>query len=229
MVHAKEDKMGQRGDSARADLMDAAEELFARQGIEATSSRQIAEFAGQANHSAVRYHFGTRDEIVKAIVLRHRPEVNARRQEWLAALQPDADLRALLACRVMPWIDTIAALPVPSWHARFLAQLPPWAPARELLVGIERADTGSPVDELNERIATLLRDIPENDKQGRADILGRLILGVCAAYEGDVESGAKRPNWPGVGNFIIDASAGMLAAPVTHRGDAPVTSAGAPI
>lgn len=222
--------MGQRGDSARTHLMDAAEELFARQGIEGTSTRQIAEFAGQLNHSAVRYHFGTRDEIVRAIILRHRPAVGDLQHKQLAALPPGADLRALLTCRVMPWIEMMAALPVPSWHARFLAQLALWAPGRQLVVEIDRPlDAGSSIVEVNERIADLLRDIPEIEKRGRAEILGHLMLGVCAAYEGDVASGAKRPNWEGLGIFIIDASAGMLAAPVTPRGDAPLAAAGATI
>ncbi|WP_345062154.1 TetR family transcriptional regulator [Leifsonia kafniensis] len=205
--------------------MDAAEELFARHGIEGASSRQIAELAGQSNHSAVRYHFGTRDDLVRALVLRHRSVTHTRQAEMIAGLNDAADVRTLLACRVMPWMEMMATLPAPSWHARFLAQLYLWPQGRNLLVEIGRsADVVAPVGDLDARIATHLHGIPPTVLRGRADILGHMMLGVCAAYEGDVDSGAKQPNWIGVGNFVIDSSAGMLTAPVTHQSDAPVSA-----
>ncbi|WP_280505436.1 TetR/AcrR family transcriptional regulator, partial [Nocardia farcinica] len=71
--------MARHGDQSRQALLDAAEELFATQGIDSVSNRRIAEFAGQANHSAVAYHFGGRDDLIRAIFDRHEQPVRGRR------------------------------------------------------------------------------------------------------------------------------------------------------
>ena len=48
--------------------MTAAEGLFADYGIEAVSARQIALAAGQRYLSAIRYHFGTKDDLIVALL-----------------------------------------------------------------------------------------------------------------------------------------------------------------
>lgn len=63
---ATEAGMGSYGDRVRQALLDSAEELFAAHGIDAVSNRRIAEHAGNSNHSAVNYHFGSRDELIRA-------------------------------------------------------------------------------------------------------------------------------------------------------------------
>ena len=56
-------------DSAtRQQLLDAALVLFAQYGVEAVSIRQITKAAGQANQSAVHYHFSDRDGLVMAVI-----------------------------------------------------------------------------------------------------------------------------------------------------------------
>lgn len=54
-----------------------------------------------------------------------------------------------------------------------------------------------------------------------------MVLTTCAAYERDVAAGVRSPDWIGVGYFLVDASAGMLAAPVTHRSEVPSSFAAA--
>ena len=48
-------------------ILTTAERLFAEHGV-AVSNRQISEAAGQANNFAVGYHFGTKTDLVLAIV-----------------------------------------------------------------------------------------------------------------------------------------------------------------
>ncbi len=56
-------------DSAtRQQLLEAALLLFARYGVEAVSIREITKAAGQANQSAVHYHFTDRDGLVMAVI-----------------------------------------------------------------------------------------------------------------------------------------------------------------
>jgi AcrR family transcriptional regulator len=52
----------------RAQLLDAAERLFAERGIEAVSLREIAAEAGQKNNSAVSYHFRDKRGLLDALI-----------------------------------------------------------------------------------------------------------------------------------------------------------------
>jgi len=58
-----------RGNGADA-ILDAAETLFGRHGIDGVSLRQIGTAAGSANNSAVQYHFGDKEGLIAAIFQR---------------------------------------------------------------------------------------------------------------------------------------------------------------
>src|ERR1700712_1647835 len=55
------------GESTRVMLMEVAERLFATRGIEAVTLREIQQAAGQSNTSVIRYHFGSRDGLSRAL------------------------------------------------------------------------------------------------------------------------------------------------------------------
>jgi AcrR family transcriptional regulator len=76
-----------RADRTRATLIRAAERLMAERGIEGASLNDIVTLAGQRNRSAILFHFGGRDELVTAIVLKHRPAINHARNEMLDTVQ----------------------------------------------------------------------------------------------------------------------------------------------
>jgi len=63
-------------------ILDAAERLFARDGIEATSLRTITTEAG-VNLAAVNYHFQTKEALIHAVVARRLRPVNERRVAML--------------------------------------------------------------------------------------------------------------------------------------------------
>lgn len=206
--------MGRHSDNARETLLDAAEELFAQFGIDAVSNRRITEHAGTANHSAIAYHFGGREELMRALLGRHLEEMDRRRTAFIAALPQDAGVRDLLACMILPWIEHLASLPVPSWRARFLFQMRTVPSFADALSG--SASSNPQVDEVINRLQAALADLPPEVVQGRSTILGPMVLGVCAGYEGRLHDGVAEPNWTAVGYFFIDSCAGMLAASVTH-------------
>ncbi|WP_328334893.1 MULTISPECIES: helix-turn-helix domain-containing protein [unclassified Streptomyces] len=76
-----------RAASTRELLLRAAEQLFAERGIDGTRIREVTERAGQANSSALHYHFGSREGLLRTIVTRHRQRVDAVLAPELAALE----------------------------------------------------------------------------------------------------------------------------------------------
>src|SRR5689334_14589066 len=63
-------------------ILDAAERLIGEQGFAGTSLRQIIAEAG-VNLAAVHYHFGSKEELLHALVQRKVGPVNEKRLELL--------------------------------------------------------------------------------------------------------------------------------------------------
>ena len=68
-------------------MIDAAERLIAERGLGALSLREVATTAGQRNHSAVQYHFGSRAGLVEAVFDTRMTPIDARRAEMLVGLE----------------------------------------------------------------------------------------------------------------------------------------------
>lgn len=90
--------------STRDQLLDAAARLFAERGIDNVSLAEIVRTANQRNASAVHYHFGNRDEILRAVLARHVPAIADRRRQLIeeARSTPAPDIRAAAVAIVRP-------------------------------------------------------------------------------------------------------------------------------
>lgn len=106
-------------------LIEAAERLFAEHGIDAVSLREINRASGARNAIAVQYHFSDRAGVVRAILDKHTPDVEARRHAMLdqyeaehvaggdgagpdGAADRDARIRTLAAALVRPLAAKLA-------------------------------------------------------------------------------------------------------------------------
>lgn len=67
-------------------MLDVAERLFARNGIDKVSIREIVRASGQSNLSAAHYHFGSREALVGALIARRIRVINTIRHQRLDAL-----------------------------------------------------------------------------------------------------------------------------------------------
>ena len=85
-------------------LLDAAARLFAERGIDNVPIAEIVRAANQRNASAVHYHFGSRDEVLRALLARHVDVIASRRHELLerARHRPPDDARAAAEAIVRP-------------------------------------------------------------------------------------------------------------------------------
>jgi len=70
-------------------ILDAAERLFARVGIEASSLRAITAEA-DANLASVNYHFQSKDALIRAVIARRLGPITERRLELLDACERSA-------------------------------------------------------------------------------------------------------------------------------------------
>jgi AcrR family transcriptional regulator len=98
--------------ATRERILDAAEHLFGLHGFPCASLRQITDQAG-ANLAAVNYHFGSKEDLYKAVLVRRIRPVNEERldllgqAEQLAGDQP-VPLRAILDTFIRPLLHRAA-------------------------------------------------------------------------------------------------------------------------
>jgi AcrR family transcriptional regulator len=100
-------------------LLDAAARLFAERGIDNVSIREIVRTAGQRNASAVHYHFGNRDEVLRAVLARHVPAIAERRHQLLQRARSRPDVRAAAEAIVRP----ITEFAQRGWRERAYLQI----------------------------------------------------------------------------------------------------------
>jgi AcrR family transcriptional regulator len=93
-----------RGVGTRSKLVKAAEKLFAKNGIENVSLREIARAAHQRNAGALQYHFGDKEALIQAVIDKHLPAVILMRHRMLDELQRQAsfNLHDLVRAFVLP-------------------------------------------------------------------------------------------------------------------------------
>ena len=92
-----------RKPNMREAILAAAEELFATNGFNAVSVRDIAQAAG-ANPGSVTYHFKTKDGLLLEIYQRHCVPMNHRRSELLEAARRVRDLKDRLEAIVRAYV-----------------------------------------------------------------------------------------------------------------------------
>lgn len=156
-------------------LILAAETIFARQGIERASLREIAAHAGQRNHHAVQYHFGSRAALVQA-VFDHRMAQMEHHREALLSEAGDAGapgaMRKVVEAIFLPQIDLIDAQGDHS-YAAFLSEYLMLYPGRGF------GEFGANLPPQITRCLTLLRvamaDLPEAAAQRR-------LIGACFLF-----------------------------------------------
>ncbi|AOW78415.1 MAG: AcrR family transcriptional regulator [Colwellia sp.] len=80
--------------STKNKILDAAEKLFATQGFNGTSLREITSQA-EVNLAAVNYHFGSKKELIKSVMSRYMNELSPRLELSLVNICEQDDLTLL--------------------------------------------------------------------------------------------------------------------------------------
>jgi AcrR family transcriptional regulator len=72
----KKGALNRRGEARREEIVDAAVELFAARGSRGTSMLEVAKRVGMS-HVGVLHHFGTKEELLRAVVARREERTNS--------------------------------------------------------------------------------------------------------------------------------------------------------
>lgn len=118
---------GERVSDPKDALLAAAERLVAAHGPDGVSMRDVAKQAGQRNNSAVAYHFGNREGLLRALFERRMTVINVRRAELFGLWRErgDGDLRGLVEVVLRPLAEHISAAGPGSTYAQFMVRTLP--------------------------------------------------------------------------------------------------------
>jgi AcrR family transcriptional regulator len=205
----------ERVTATREAILAAAERLFAEHGVFAVSNRQVSEAAGQGNNAAVGYHFGTKTDLVRAIIRKHTEGIEQLRRQFVADTGDSTEVRDWVACLVRPSSHYLAALGNPTWFGRFSAQIMT-DPVLSQVMAEESLNSPGLVQTID-RLNQCLPDLPAEVRIERADMARQLMVHMVAERERALAEGTPTPraSWQDAATGLIDAITGLWLAPVS--------------
>nr|WP_272902915.1 TetR family transcriptional regulator [Streptomyces sp. BA2] len=194
-----------------------AERLFATQGIDATSLRQVSSEAQQRNTAAAKYHFQNKVTLVRTIFDHRLDVIDARRGEMLKSAESGdrlGDPRELVEILVRPLAEQ--ATRVSSYYVRFLHRVFEYVgrdvTALPELGGLEEAVA------VGRLVTERLPGLVQPPLRPRIRWAGQLIISALADLEGSHgASTAPELDPDSYVTALIDAVTGLLTAETTAR------------
>jgi AcrR family transcriptional regulator len=196
------------GEATRELLMVTAERLFAMNGVEGVTLREIQAAAGQSNSSVITYHFGSQAGLVRALLEFRYRKVNARRAELLQEARDRGvagDAREAVWIIVRPLIESIDA---GEMFVPFLARVS--ANTRTFAEYLSPETLDSTTSVLRDAVPGLLSALPERVRLGREVQLYNSVLNLLA----ELARGHQRISEAQLSNYV-DGWVGMLTAPMS--------------
>ena len=183
---------------AREALIAVAERLFAERGVDAVTVRDIVKEAGQRNSSAVQYHFGNKEGLLRAILEPHQARLDARRAEMLDQLGERPGLEALIEALIRP-LASLLEDESGRHYIRIRAQLVGAAKLpsdsdliRDTLTGAGGGGTSAEPRPGIRRVARALVELV--DETQMADLGHRLTLTAVLLLHGLADFARRHPN-----------------------------------
>jgi AcrR family transcriptional regulator len=162
-------------------MIEIAEQLIGRRGLDRVSMRDVATAAGQRNNSAVQYHFGSRDGLILQVLRRRLTALDGDRQRRLAEIDEQGlgtDLAALVWVLFEPIVELLRSQPEATYYARFLQRVGP-----VMAPGIPEAQLRTATDDVVVRLIDVLSHLPRRVAFERIDLATQMFTGALAVYE----------------------------------------------
>ena len=167
-------------------LLDHAERMFAEDGVYAVTNRQITEAAGQKNESALNYHFGTRNELIIALLTRRGKELDDARSERLAQIGDNPTTRELVHLLVEVYANCLHT-ENGCHYLRIVDQLRGWMTDWEFIASFED-------DNVHEHLRYILELLQKETDAQRVLAMIMLMTAMTATRAQQVSVGRKLPN-----------------------------------
>ncbi|WP_310961588.1 hypothetical protein [Nocardioides terrisoli] len=200
-------------------LVRAGERRFARDGVSGARLADIVGEAHQANDSAVGYHFGSREGLLRAIVDKHMAAMEDARAASMARL-PNADLAEVVDLVVGP---TAARLLSPSGRdfLRITEQLAGYSGVRAGRPAL--AISGTVLAAQLARLEEVLRDrLTRQAARERVGALVTFLTASLAERARSVEAGGRQRV---AHQRFVDDLVAMLTAAMEARASVPAARA----
>lgn len=205
--------MARSGYEARTALLDAAERLFALQGVETASLRDISVEAGQRNNSAVQYHFGDRAGVVAAVFTRRMDSINELRRTMISELdesQRGDDIVGLINALMFPLVNYITSHD--GWYGRFLVRTEfdyfATTVKNSLPVSV-------PVRDIMQRLVRQLTELEPRVRHQRVKQMMTHYISAVADWEWARERGERRMTADALCQDLLATSVSILTAPAS--------------
>jgi AcrR family transcriptional regulator len=95
-------------EETRNQIKAAAQMLFARRGVDGVTVQEIVNAAGQRNNAALHYHFGSKEELIRQMVVDGAAVLDKRRREMLDELEARGgpkNVREIMLVLMVPVIE----------------------------------------------------------------------------------------------------------------------------
>lgn len=191
----------------RARLIRAGERRFARDGVNGARLADIVRDAHQANDSAVGYHFGSRQGLLRTIAARHIAAMEDKRHVPPAT----SSLREVVAAIVEPTAALLRSAEGRDF-LRIMEQVSDWSGLgsgrpNEVLRGTVLADQLRLLEDV------LVRDVGRVVARERVALMVTFLTGALAERARSREAGRRqRLNHEKFVGHLVDVLSGALAA-----------------
>lgn len=203
-------------EGTRERLILTAEQLFANEGIESVSLREIARSGGQKNVAAMQYHFGDREGLFSAILEYRMSRIEPVRKAMLEDCDARGEgqvLRSLLRCLVVPFVEHIRSAGLDSHYIEFLARLQVSYP--DFLATVNRNKPWQTnVAEISRRLQPLTMAATEELRFQRQRMMGACMIHSVAEFERGLRGGIYRmTQLDSFTDNLIEALCGIITTP----------------
>lgn len=196
---------------AAEQLKAAALRLFAEHGVDAVTVRQIAEAAGQKNHASVGYHFGSKEDLVRAVIVHGAKLIDELRNRMLDEMEARGGPTSLVevtACLVRSSLPQAPA-PWSDCYNRFVTVLT--LSNRRLFIDALEGRWNSGYQRCLQHIRHFLSPLPPSLVSQRLVFLGAALGGILSIREGELAD-RSRPHVTWTDDATLDHIAEALAA-----------------